>query len=1026
MDGLSVAASVVSIATAGIQISIKLVTLANQISTASERVTSIGNDVSLTSGILHQLGELMTEKAVGDGISIFSPGGLETTRTSAGVCQTVFREIEKQAGRASEQLRGISRLKGGKVELSKYEKAKWPFLQPGIESLRGDLREAKGTLMVMLQVATLALSKKMADFNASTTSNMIEQGDLIRAIISLHQSNEFMMSGEATIARKVSNVAQKGLLRLSGEKSSGSNPPTEPSDEPAMFERAPTRSVEASDCQNAGDLPPKPPIQSEIYELASDNTLVSSSSSTAAKPSSPHAPRMQLASSCDNNPLHDYQMELMLKEQQNKKCLLDARQKHEKTVCEGSNLKCGHENPALGGMDGPHSLISMFAQPSVDQCGKTENHRTLDNHALSDGEDPPSSTRELPNQTLQATSKLQPYEPKAALPSCLSECSSAQTPSASIDSGDIDSELRFFLMKPIVKDYFDKIELTWSLQNVKMQRLAIRKHVARLEEKGSPSVLDMLQTLHAFEQKMIDEQLDSKELESSLLSLTRTKTDVYHRDMTFKGVPGLQFVVEREMKRPKTLRLEGDYRPARASLALGLGESTYEDHEPSQEAFSMSPRNTAIDDIHRLQHFDSEEYLTGVTPPSFPRDTFEANSSQYTQNYAPSQTGKPTKAILYHSMSSPTGQILPDQMTEEVMSEMELSGDKAPTEVTQRVSNKIAIAKERIAKFQAPRKLSNITSVPVGDSPGRANFPSQLLGSRDTMANIESERRTEHIGDRQTKKSMQPAALTGQRRVEPFSAPADSAITQGEKEQFSQPTSHAPARGHAKIPSISPAKSEFRRHGKGELPIMSQASLGSSDAVLETAKCIRGDPPSPTPPLKRHGDSADGVRICNESLQPPTRSNHVPQDDDVSIVRNRFGSEPSSDASFFARRAKLPSDHAAAHHDPSPGSPPFHEFEYSDLRTGRFPLQVSYKHDGGDAPTSARKVSKGFVDRFKRRKKNYSAHPLDDVPADGETGLFAAAMGADEREGLAVAEGVDRAEMAVVEELLGRYTTLYD
>ncbi len=71
-------------------------------------------------------------------------------------------------------------------------------------------------------------------------------------------------------------------------------------------------------------------------------------------------------------------------------------------------------------------------------------------------------------------------------------------------------------------------------------------------------------------------------------------------------------------------------------------------------------------------------------------------------------------------------------------------------------------------------------------------------------------------------------------------------------------------------------------------------------------------------------------------------------------------------------------------------------------------------------------MSKGFVDRSKRRKKNYSAHPLDDVPADGETGLFAAAMGADEREGLAVAEGVDRAEMAVVEELLGRYTTLYD
>lgn len=165
MDGVSVAASIVSIATAGVQISIKLVTLATQISTASDRISSIGNDVSLTSGVLHQLGEWMTQKTTGDGISIFSQGGLESTRISAAMCERIFLEVEREAKKASEQLRDCKqgRMAGGKIKLSRAEKAKWPFLQPSIDTLRADLREAKGTLMLMLQVTSLALSKRMAD-----------------------------------------------------------------------------------------------------------------------------------------------------------------------------------------------------------------------------------------------------------------------------------------------------------------------------------------------------------------------------------------------------------------------------------------------------------------------------------------------------------------------------------------------------------------------------------------------------------------------------------------------------------------------------------------------------------------------------------------------------------------------------------------------------------------------------------------------------------------------------------------------
>ena len=162
MDGISVAASLVSIGAVGCQIAIKLYALATQISTASDRISSISNDVSLTSSVLQQLGELMNQRATGDGTSIFSQSGLETTKMSAIMCENLFKEIEQAVREASEQVRGRERVVS-KIKLSKSEKAKWPFLQPSIEALRNDLREAKGTLMLMLQVTTLAISKQMAD-----------------------------------------------------------------------------------------------------------------------------------------------------------------------------------------------------------------------------------------------------------------------------------------------------------------------------------------------------------------------------------------------------------------------------------------------------------------------------------------------------------------------------------------------------------------------------------------------------------------------------------------------------------------------------------------------------------------------------------------------------------------------------------------------------------------------------------------------------------------------------------------------
>ena len=161
MDGVSVAASILAIAGAGIKISVDLITFATRVDTASDRITAVGNDVSVTAGVLQQLGELLQEKPSRNEGTLFSEGGLRTTQTSADICGKVFKDLEKAVVAASGQLRSNVRRPFGRVKLSNLEKVKWPFLQAHIDDLRTDLREAKGTLMLMLQVVTLATSRKL-------------------------------------------------------------------------------------------------------------------------------------------------------------------------------------------------------------------------------------------------------------------------------------------------------------------------------------------------------------------------------------------------------------------------------------------------------------------------------------------------------------------------------------------------------------------------------------------------------------------------------------------------------------------------------------------------------------------------------------------------------------------------------------------------------------------------------------------------------------------------------------------------
>ena len=162
MEAVGAAAAIIGIAATGAQISLKFITFAEQVSTAAAHINAIASEVALVSATLQQLGELIGQKTSENDQSIFSESALRSTTSSAEKCKGIFEDLQSELRKASADIRKSNRLAGKQISLSRTERAKWPFLQPRMKSLRADLQEAKLTLIFMLQTTTLAYSIKLS------------------------------------------------------------------------------------------------------------------------------------------------------------------------------------------------------------------------------------------------------------------------------------------------------------------------------------------------------------------------------------------------------------------------------------------------------------------------------------------------------------------------------------------------------------------------------------------------------------------------------------------------------------------------------------------------------------------------------------------------------------------------------------------------------------------------------------------------------------------------------------------------
>ena len=157
MAEVGIIASVVQIADVGLRLSIKLYTFGEIVASADRSVISISKDVSLTSGVLKELGQILDkDKETGT----FSETAVQTADGVVKECLEVFKEMDNIIVKRLPSL-GAAGKGGGQGERVKratvmLERLKWGYLQPKLELLRSNLDSLKSTLLLMLNVITYA------------------------------------------------------------------------------------------------------------------------------------------------------------------------------------------------------------------------------------------------------------------------------------------------------------------------------------------------------------------------------------------------------------------------------------------------------------------------------------------------------------------------------------------------------------------------------------------------------------------------------------------------------------------------------------------------------------------------------------------------------------------------------------------------------------------------------------------------------------------------------------------------------
>ena len=157
MAELALIASIVQVADVGLRLSLRLYTFGETVASADRSILTISKDVSLTSSVLQELGNVFDS----DSGRIRSDNATRTAKEVVRECSNVFREMDDLLLKKAPHLKLGCRDKKARAERM-LERLQWPAIKGKIELLNCNLEKMKSTLTLMLNVIIYAqlVSKK--------------------------------------------------------------------------------------------------------------------------------------------------------------------------------------------------------------------------------------------------------------------------------------------------------------------------------------------------------------------------------------------------------------------------------------------------------------------------------------------------------------------------------------------------------------------------------------------------------------------------------------------------------------------------------------------------------------------------------------------------------------------------------------------------------------------------------------------------------------------------------------------------
>ena len=157
MAGIGEASAVLTIVQLGFSFATALNTYMADLSDAGDDIASLVSDIEATFGQLRDLGKLIEKN---EDTKIWSEDGLRNAKKCVTDCEKIIAKLRKllKKSTASATSEEVTR---DEIDVSKLERAFWPFIKPQAEVRRKELQSIKQDIMIAYSSYMIQVGQEM-------------------------------------------------------------------------------------------------------------------------------------------------------------------------------------------------------------------------------------------------------------------------------------------------------------------------------------------------------------------------------------------------------------------------------------------------------------------------------------------------------------------------------------------------------------------------------------------------------------------------------------------------------------------------------------------------------------------------------------------------------------------------------------------------------------------------------------------------------------------------------------------------